>query len=384
MILSTYSYRQYAESPKYWGLDKVNLKKINLIVGKNASGKTRILNTVHALSNAILNTSGVAYFSGHFVAEFEHEGQIYCFELEISESKVVREILHLDKELLLERVASGVGRIKNHQGVFIDFKIPANELFSTRRDELQFPYLDLLFQWASTAIKFSFTLEVAKRSFLIIDANRPKHVLNLKETDKAAFVFSEGILRHGMNFKQRVVDDFSKVGYDISDVKIDELTSVSVSSSVPGNKIMGLHVQEKDRSATTDQNEMSDGMFRALAIIIHFAYYEFENISGCILIDDIGEGLDFERATNLIKVLVERVEKTQIQLIMSTNDKFIMNNIDLKYWQVVSRSGGNVHLHNEENSPREFEEFKFTGLNNFEFFTTEFFKEGFHNEIDHH
>jgi hypothetical protein len=45
-----------------------------------------------------------------------------------------------------------------------------------------------------------------------------------------------------------------------------------------------------------------------------------------ILIDDIGEGLDFDRSSRLIKLLIEIAEKNEnIRLIMSTNDRFVMN-----------------------------------------------------------
>jgi ABC-type lipoprotein export system ATPase subunit len=47
----------------------------------------------------------------------------------------------------------------------------------------------------------------------------------------------------------------------------------------------------------------------------------------CVLIDDIGEGLDYERSSNLIKLLLKKMKKESIQLIMSTNDRFVMNNI---------------------------------------------------------
>jgi phosphosulfolactate phosphohydrolase-like enzyme len=100
------------------------------------------------------------------------------------------------------------------------------------------------------------------------------------------------------------------------------------------------------------------------------------------LIDDIGEGLDFERASNLIKLLIKKAEDSSIQLIMSTNDKFIMNNTDLKYLQIISRAGEKVRFHNQKNSPQIFEDFKFTGLNNFDFFTSDFFKKGFKIESE--
>ena len=65
---------------------------------------------------------------------------------------------------------------------------------------------------------------------------------------------------------------------------------------------------------------------------------------------------------------------------MSTNDRFVMNSVDLKYWQVIDRVGSNVSYYNIKNSSQIFEDFKFTGLNNFDFFATDFFKTGFKTE----
>lgn len=61
---------------------------------------------------------------------------------------------------------------------------------------------------------------------------------------------------------------------------------------------------------------------------------------------------------------------------MSTNDKFVMNNTELEYWQIIHREGGLVKMHNITNSAEIFDEFRYTGLNNFDFFSTEFFKTG--------
>ena len=64
-------------------------------------------------------------------------------------------------------------------------------------------------------------------------------------------------------------------------------------------------------------------------------------------------------------------------MIMSTNDSFIMNAVDIQNWAVLVREGNKISLYNYENSKEIFEEFKFTGLNNFDFYASEFFKTGF-------
>ena len=45
---------------------------------------------------------------------------------------------------------------------------------------------------------------------------------------------------------------------------------------------------------------------------------------------------------------------------MSTNDRFVMNAVDLKYWQIIERNGCNVKYFNIRNSPQIFEDFRFT------------------------
>ncbi|MCP4309758.1 MAG: ATP-binding protein, partial [Bacteroidetes bacterium] len=76
-------------------------------------------------------------------------------------------------------------------------------------------------------------------------------------------------------------------------------------------------------------------------------------------------------------LLNRKAGAARIQLIMSTNDQFIMNAVDIEHWAVIMREGNKISLFNYENSKEIFEEFKFTGLNNFDFYASEFFKSGF-------
>ena len=120
-------------------------------------------------------------------------------------------------------------------------------------------------------------------------------------------------------------------------------------------------------------------MFRALSLIIQITYLEFNlnSNSTCILIDDIGEGLDFERSTKLIKYLVKKAEelKGRVQLVMSTNDRFVMNSVPLKYWTVIDKENGKMKFYTQKSHPEIFEDFEDIGLNNFDFFSGEYFKQ---------
>ncbi|GAB4299779.1 MAG: hypothetical protein Fur0025_39010 [Oscillatoriaceae cyanobacterium] len=57
---------------------------------------------------------------------------------------------------------------------------------------------------------------------------------------------------------------------------------------------------------------------------------------------------------------------------MTSNDEYIMNGVPLEYWSVIERTSGQVKLHNYFNAEDKFKQFEFLGLNNFDFFTSEF------------
>ena len=95
------------------------------------------------------------------------------------------------------------------------------------------------------------------------------------------------------------------------------------------------------------------------------------------MIDDIGEGLDYERSKSLIDLIIEKVKNSSVQVIMTTNDRFIMNKIPLKYWSVIQRVPKKALFYNYRNSKATFDEFEYTGLSNFDFLATEFYIEGF-------
>ena len=120
---------------------------------------------------------------------------------------------------------------------------------------------------------------------------------------------------------------------------------------------------------------MSQGMFRVLSLIIQLNYSKMAQRSTTVVIDDVGEGLDFERSCALINLLMAKYSGSNIQLIMATNDRFVMNQVPLETWSVLQCSGRHCRVFNHANSSHAFEEFKFTGLNNFDFFATDFIHE---------
>ena len=367
MNLQKISYVEHSNTDKCWEFQPFEISKINLIVGKNASGKTRLLKSIHSLSK-ILISQKVPFSTSNYIANFNIDNETYNYQIKIENRVVQCEELKINDKTYLKRNNDGTGEIWGIElNKFIKFKIPDNHIAISRRDEEQHPFLECLFNWAINIRLFKFTQDRDKTTLVVQNENfseDPKDLFVLK-------IFQKGKTEFKSKFTSAILKNMNEIGYNLEYIKIDKMSDITLNSPYP-TELSGLVVKEVDCPPKINQVIMSDGMFRALAIFIHFNYYKMKRISGAILIDDIGEGLDFERSSKLIKRLVKDAKSSNIQLIMSTNDKFVMNSIPLDYWQVLSRNGGSIKIFNKKNSNEKFEEFKFTGLNNFDFFSSDY------------
>jgi hypothetical protein len=200
--------------------------------------------------------------------------------------------------------------------------------------------------------------------------------LNLKDTNLVVKIFSKGEEIFGKKFKKSIINDMEKLGYEIDYIDLRTPKGLKFIGPALYPSPQGFIVKEHDLPGNTEQSDMSQGMFRAFSLIIQMNYSQLASIPSCIMIDDIGEGLDYDRSTALIKLIIEKANTSSIQLIMSTNDRFVMNNVPLEYWAVMERLSNTAKIHNYENAKKKFDDFELSGLSNFDFFASEFWQEG--------
>jgi hypothetical protein len=272
---------------------------------------------------------------------------------------------------MFTRTEDGKGKIVASQYEEpMQFQLSSNQLVVvSKRDAIQTPYLEKLYDWADKLYSFWFAEPTGKFKGYLDDRSINSVARNLRDTDKAALSFETGVKEFGDSFRTRIIESMKEIGYDLTSI---ESYKDSYLSTLGGQPIYLLNVTENDRQARLSQTEMSQGMFRALSLLIQLIYCDMKKIATTIFIDDIGEGLDYERSSKLIKLLIDITKGNDTQLIMSTNDRFVMNNVPLEYWQVIQRTGGECHIFNYQNSKEKFDEFEYTGLNNFDFLVTDF------------
>lgn len=388
MKLDLVEYCQDKGLPNEWRLDGCQLGNVNLIVGKNASGKSKILRAINLISGLLSGDASLRpdRMSREWKLTFDSDNadnkKVYI--LTVEKGQVVKESFTIGSTKYLDRNESGVGLVWAEKlQKSIDFQTPTDGVAAfQKRDSIQHPVFDEIYNWASSLNYYQFGTDLGRKSLAVEHPIKKRKKINLRDADNVIDIFNLGKAQLSHSFIEDIKSDMLSIGYNISEIGT-QTPSVIFSDEedeVSLQYIQCLYVQESDLQEKTEQGLISQGMFRALSLIIQINYSLLAKKPSCILIDDIGEGLDFERASAMIELLISKTQTGLVQLVMTTNDRFIMNGVPLEYWSVIERKPGLAKLHNIHNSKQIFEDFKFTGLNNFDFFATKFYVEGFRNE----
>jgi AAA15 family ATPase/GTPase len=380
MRLENFSYSQFDNKAEEWKFDKCSFEGVNLIVGKNAIGKTRTLNVIRGLAANLSEADTLHWKEGNYRVEFMKDNELYAYALEYHNGEVSYEELKINGNPRLTRKNDGSGKLfAEKENKYIEFQTDTNRIAAlAKRDSIQHSYLDSLYKWANGVTRYDFNSKLGKDQMVLKVSDVSKlddeTKINIKDTEKAVSIYLQGKREFGNDYEQAVLEDMKCLEYDIKKVGVAGIEGLIIQSPIIIPTLpFGLYVEESDLQARTNQHEMSDGMFRALSVLLQVNYALFSGQVTCFLIDDIGEGLDFSRSSALVKRLVEKAKGSSIQLIMATNDRFIMNAVPLEYWIVLVRKGGWVRNLNYRNSKEMFDEFEKTGLNNFDFFSSGYY-----------
>jgi ABC-type multidrug transport system ATPase subunit len=380
MYLKNFSFRENEGQNIEWIIDDVSLGQINLMVGKNSSGKTRTLNALSDLVSMLMGKGTSATGPVSYDLVYENSGDLMKYKLAYDPETIHLEQLFVGEELVLEREEGGSGRVK-YEGtpgsIFLEFQIPHDQLVCyVKRDRLQHPFIEIIHNWAISLRRFNFSGDLGKTRYALKSSFEAKDVEwsdTANSLVPAITIAEEKFPR----FRKLILKDMQQIGYNLEDFGVIHFSERFSSGSQDRYVV---YTTEEDLEKQVTQRDMSQGMFRAFSVLVQLNYYILSGNKGFVIIDDIGEGLDFSRAKLLVQLLISKAGEAHIQLIMSTNDSFIMNAVDIEHWAVIMREGHKISLYNYENSKEIFEEFKFTGLNNFDFYASEFFRSGFSDE----
>ena len=268
MELKQISYSEFLGGSREWVLGDMTLGPVNLLVGKNATGKSRCLNLITNLANLLSGDRKDLFSSCSYDVVFESDGGQIQYILEIKNFKVLQESFAKDGELLMSRGEGGAGEILAEEvGKKIKFQTPETSLAAVaRQDEIQHRFLECLSRWSKSLLHYEFASKLGKDHFALIHKDRIKK-LNLRDTSKVISVFMKGEKKFGKKFIEAIKKDFAQIHFYIEDIGVKKPTGIQLPNNVKGDPV-GLYVKEVDLPGITEQINIANGMFRALSLII--------------------------------------------------------------------------------------------------------------------
>jgi hypothetical protein len=344
MKILTYSYEDGTKNG--WVFDKVNLQRINLLVGASASGKTRLMNTIFNI--ALYAVSGVEKSSGKWDVAVEQDGALYHWTIEIgsqsgTENGVVRELItrtkgdehitivdrHPDKFLLAGQEMPRLSRTLSAINIL--------------REE---PLLEPLFRGFSKIRRRSLDSNVAN-IYQVIPSSLVTRLEKSKDID-LVFVSELGLSVHLYLLHRFFPEVFSKIVQqfrlvfpfvetaEVLDIrKIEEnYKSTDSSGNLPAFAIQESHVRK-----WIAVHDFSSGMKRVLAIITEVLSLP----AGAIyMLDEYETSLGIN-AIGFLPDLLDASENEN-QFIISSHHPYLINNIPVRYWQIFHREGSIVRI----------------------------------------
>src|SRR5262245_40493723 len=107
--LISVQYLERKDRPKKWSLEGLTLGPVNLIVGRNATGKSRSLNIIWNLSRMLHPSDKFRVDNAGYDLLFDNAGSELRYILYLEGGKVVQEEVVVDGENKLNRGLEGGG-----------------------------------------------------------------------------------------------------------------------------------------------------------------------------------------------------------------------------------------------------------------------------------
>lgn len=268
MILKKMEYSDGKNSIFEWSLNEFSLEKVNLLVGKNATGKSRTIQAISNIGQLLRNGIPFVYPSSAYCSiELSDASDLHQYTLEKANNKVINESLKVNHELLLTRGKNGIGKIFAYkENRMIDFQIDDNRsIIALRQDAIQHPYLKKIVEWADGLRIYEFGGTLGKNTGLPLGID-DDITINQQSSNQVVAFYKKGEKEFGSNFNQLILEKMDALDYHLRKIWIQPYLSFY------HEMVQMICVFENDREDLLPQSKMSQGMFRALSLVIQITY----------------------------------------------------------------------------------------------------------------
>jgi len=339
------SYEAGGETEDQLNFSKINFRKMNLIVGDSATGKTRLLNTIFN-GAAFVVQKEKKLFLGHWDMILEHSSNQYHWVLETAkpegdeEGKVVKEHLSIiegdTKNVLVDRTSDSF----IYKGDELPKLPPSESSISLLQNE---DLIKPLYNGLSLIMRrnFSGPALVEETSYQTVPQ---KFLKKIKKTRDLYDLFSANlnlscalyILSEVFNdIYEKVCSEFKATFPFVTDVKILEADKFGF--HFPGI-VPVFALKEKFHKKWIQLNEFSAGMTKVLLILTDI--FRLPKEGAVYLIDEYENSLGVSAINFFPNVLFET--ESQSQFIITSHHPYIIGNVPIKDWVILHRKGNSV------------------------------------------
>jgi len=320
----------------FHNFEMTNLGRINLLVGKNNSGKTSILEAIQFLYAQ--NNIDI------FLETISYRGEFGWSESNLPSRTKVFEICHLfpGHEIIPSKEIIIIGSRESHQeSVTISVKsIPIQlSLFSDKNDDLnndnifddeEWNKLLLSIRWSQSQKPIE--LELLANGTLARDSirrmaslSRISHKIGIDNKIELRFLTPFSLTSSDMaalfdNIVLSPLEDLIIESLKIIEPKIERIASIGSGKYSTANNLGvrgGFLIKIKNHDQPIPIGSLGDGFWRMLGLVL--AMVNLEN--GILLVDEIDSGLHFTVMTDMWKVVWETAKKLNIQVFATTHSR---------------------------------------------------------------
>jgi len=215
----------------------------------------------------------------------------------------------------------------------------------------------------------------------------------LADGSLSMFYFGETFVNTGY-YKDGVCKDIKHGHYLGHDFHIRELLNDMKFEIIADLRMLGLNVfgvslgdnreslvvsygHADAPTAMTSLKNLSRGEQKIIMLLIQIAT-ALHSTKNCqeniIIIDDVCNGLDYELSAKFMKFLIEKSERDNFQLIMSTLDRYAINAAPIESLVVLENHGDKIGVYDSIRYKDNFDYHESVGLGNFNLLTTKHYK----------
>ncbi len=357
---------EYHDRARGWKLEPVEFSNLNLLVGVSGAGKTQILNAILNLKKIangdslngvewdvkFLATDDQEY---HWQGEFETKKIVSSIFADNKESfKIIREELFLNNEEIVNRSDNetkfknsltpklspfqSITKILSEEDVIAPVKFNFRKVIEGTPEF--FPSVTMLVN--RTIYGNSVITKIKPRKL-----NSDKEIPNSNDSLQAILDLVISARRKLVSMYNYFPDTFSAIkNYfidifpQIEDIEIQSFEIDENKKEVP--ELARIQIKERGIKDWIDEENISEGMFKTLMYIAEFYLAPKGSV---LLVDEFENSLGVNCIDAVTDILIERQD---LQIILTSHHPYIINNIPMDCWKIVTRKGGVVTVKSAE------------------------------------